>query len=107
MDPNLFIDSRVAPASIKYSQMVPLSFKAKQKSVLYTTSNQSTYTQQNNLIRIPMASSVAFQDGPNTFLKFLYTNNSGAPQRFSNSAHSLIKHMRVISSQGVDLENIR
>ena len=54
-----------------------------------------------------MASSVAFQDGPNTFLKLVYQNTSGVPQRFSNSAHSLIKHMRVISSQGVDLENIR
>ena len=29
-----------------------------------------------------MASAVAFQDGPNTFLKLNYTNTSAAPQRF-------------------------
>ena len=29
-----------------------------------------------------MASSVEFQDGPNTFLKFAYKNNTTATQRF-------------------------
>ena len=107
MDPQLFQSDRVLPSHIRYSNLTPIAMKARQRPVIFTTSNQSTYTQQNSLMRIPLSSSVAFEDGTNTFLKFEYTNDTAAPQRFSNSAHSLIRHFRVIASQGIDLENIR
>ena len=103
---DLLRDSRVAPYAIKYSNLTPLSFKSKPTPVVFSTSNQSTYTQQNNLVRIPISSATAFQDGTESFLKFTYENTSALPQQFCNSAHSIIEHMRILC-KGVELENIQ
>jgi len=75
--------------------------------VVFATSNQSTYVQSNNLIKIPVNSSTAFLDGPNSFLKLTYLNNSGRVQKFNNSGHSLIEHIRILTRGSEVLENIQ
>jgi hypothetical protein len=88
---------------------VPLSFKAKNRKVKFFTSNQSSYTQSNNIIRIPISSATGFLDAPNSFIKLVYQNLQGAGGKthtFCNSASSLFKRIRVISSKGGELEDI-
>ena len=107
---NLLLSERVAPYSIKYSQLTPLAFKARSSPVKFFTSNQSNYTPQNNILRIPISSATSCLDGTNSFLKLTYTNQdlAGNDHKFSNSAHSLIKRLRIVSQQGgMDLEDIR
>ena len=104
---NLYLNARQAPHQIKYSQLTPLAFNAKSSKRVFYTSNQSTYSQSNNVIRIPISSGTSMLDGPNSYLKFDYTQNEAPVHQFSNSAHSLIYRMRVISdTTGQDLENI-
>ena len=104
---NEYLNARQAPHQIKYSQLTPLAFNAKSSKRVFYTSNQSTYSQSNNVIRIPISSGTSFLDGPNSFLKFDYIVKENATHQFSNSAHSLIYRLRVISdSSGMDLENI-
>lgn len=108
MDPSYLQDNRVAPYAIKYSALKPLSFKARQVPVVFATSNQSTYSQANNLVKIPVMSSTAFLDGPPSFIKLVYTNTSAVfTQKFNNSAHSLIEHLRVLTRGSEPLENIQ
>ena len=107
MDPSLFADSRVAPAAIKFSNLRPLAFSSRQVPVVFTTSNQSTYSQANNLIKIIVSSSTAFLNGPSSFLKLKYKNKSDVfTQKFNNSGHSLIEHIRVLKNSA-PLENIQ
>ena len=108
MDPSYLQDNRVAPYAIKYSALKPLSFKARHVPVVFATSNQSTYSQANNLIKIPVNSSTAFLDGPNSFIKLKFKNNQAVfTQKFNNSAHSLIEHLRVLTRGSEPLENIQ
>ena len=102
------ISDRVAPHSIRYSQMTPLSFEGKQSTKYFYTSNQSSY-QPGAVIRIPISSGNAFLDGGNSFLKMTFTNNNGDAAgiyTFANSFHSLVDRVRVLSSGGQELENI-
>ena len=104
-DASLIAD-RQAPSVIRYSNLVPLSFKAKNKPTLFTTSNNSIYS-MNSVIRIVFSSASCFDDGTNKFIKLDFKNTSAHSVRFANSAHSLFRHFRVLSSFGPDMENIR
>ena len=104
-----FLSDRVAPNMIRYSQMTPLAFEGSQSLKMFFPTNQSTYTQDNNVIRIPISSGNAFLDGGNSYLKLQFTNTNATPAgiyTFSNSFHSLIDRVRVIASSGQELENI-
>ena len=108
MDPSLLVDNKVAPYAIKYSSLQPLSFNSKPVPVIFATSNQSTYTQSNNLVKIPVSSATAFLDGTTSFLKFKYTNmDATRTQRFCHSAHSIIQNLRVLTRGSEPLENIQ
>ena len=100
------MSDRVAPHVIRYSQMTPLAFEGKQLAKFFFPTNQSTYTQNANIIRILISSGSAFLDGGNSYLKATYTNTSTATQTFSNSFHSLIDRLRVVSASGMEVENI-
>lgn len=111
MSDNMYLNSRVAPHVLKYSNMTPLSFQSTSSKRVYWTSNQSSYSGANNIIRIPISSGTSLLDSANSFLKFDYVNNegnaSGITHQFSGSAASLIYRLRVISDNtGQDLENI-
>lgn len=106
---NMYISERTAPSMLRYSQMTPLSFEAKQEQRLYYPSNQSTYSGiGNNIIRIPISSGSAFLDGSNSYLKLSFQNTCAGANTytFSNSFHSLIDRVRVISASGQELEYI-
>ena len=40
-----YLSDRVAPHSIRFSQLTPLAFQAKSSKRIYYTTNNSTYTQ--------------------------------------------------------------
>lgn len=107
-----YLSERVAPHSIRYSNLTPLSFEGRQMTKLYYPTNQSTYSNTNNVIRIPISSGNAFLDGGNSYLKLTFTNKNARPAAdacdytFSNSGHSLISRIRVISASGHEIENI-
>lgn len=103
-----FLSDRVAPNMIRYSQMTPLAFEGSQSLKMFFPTNQSTYTQDNNVIRIPISSGNAFLDGGNSYLKLQFTNTCAGANTytFSNSFHSLIGRLRVIASSGQEMENI-
>lgn len=103
------LNERVAPHVLRYSNMTPLAFNAKSSKRIFYTSNQSTYSNSNNVIRIPISSGTSFLDGPNSYVKFTYKNAEAGnvTHKFANSAHNLIYRLRVISDvSGQDLENI-
>lgn len=107
----MYLNSRVAPHVLKYSNMTPLTFQSTSSKRVYWTSNQSSYSGTNNIIRIPISSGTSLLDSANSFLKFDYVNNEGnnpnVIHQFSGSAASLIYRLRVISDNtGQDLENI-
>ena len=106
MDPSLLVDNRVCPYALKYSAMVPLAFNSKSVPVVFATSNQSTYNQNNLLINTTISSGTGFLDGTESFYKFDYRNTSAFTQRFNHSAHSLIETLRVLSNSQA-LEDIR
>jgi hypothetical protein len=108
MSDNLYLNERVAPAQIRYSQMTPLAFNAQSSKRLFFTSNQSTYSNTQTVIKIPISSGTDFLDGPNSYLKFDYVNVEGAAytHTMSNSANCLFYRVRVIADKGSDLENI-
>jgi hypothetical protein len=99
----------VAPHSIRFSQLTPLAFQAKSSKRIYYTTNNSTYTQDNNVIQIPISSGTAMLDAPNSFLKLSIKNTTGGGKviRFNNSAHSLIQRLTIrADSTGSELEDI-
>lgn len=107
MDPSLLVDNRVAPYAIKYSAMTPLAFSSKPVPVIFATSNQSTYNQNNLLIKTTVSSATGFLDGTESFYKFQYKNTSATlTQKFCHSAHSLIDTFRVLNDSQA-LEDIR
>lgn len=106
MDPSLLVDNKVAPYAIKYSSMTPLAFNSKPVPVVFATSNQSTYSQSNNLVKIPVSSATAFLEGTASFIKLKFTNKSLNKVRFNHSAHSLIEHLRVLTRGSEPLEHI-
>ena len=109
MSENAFLSERVAPQMIRYSQMTPLAFEGKQSLKLFFPTNQSTYNQDNRIIRIPISSGSAFLDGGNSYLKCTFKNTNatnGTSYKFSNSAHSLIDRLRVVSASGQEVEAI-
>ena len=104
-----FLSDRVAPNMIRYSNMTPLAFEGKQQLKQFFPTNQSTYSQDNNVIRIPISSGNAFLDGGNSYLALSFQNTNATANTtytFSNSAHSLIDRIRVIAASGQELENI-
>ena len=108
MSDNLYLNERVAPHSIRFSNMTPLAFSAQSTKRIYYTSNQSTYSQTNTVFRIPISSGTDFLDGPNSYLKFDYINRDADPvvHTMSNSASCLFYRVRIIADKGGDLENI-
>jgi len=110
MSDNLYLNDRVAPHSIRYSQMTPLAFAAHSQKKIFFTSNQSTYSNTQTVIRIPISSATDMLDGPNSYLKFDYVNNDaaggGSIHTCANSINSLFYRVRVISDKGGDMENI-
>ena len=104
-----FLSERVAPPMIRYSNMTPLSFQGNQQLKHFFPSNQSTYSQSNNIIRIAISSSSAFLDGGNSYLKLDFQNNNATANTtytFSNSYHSLIERVRIVASSGAQIEDI-
>lgn len=108
MSDNLYLNERVAPHSIRYSQMTPLAFNAQSSKRIFFTSNQTTYSNTQTVMRIPISSGTDFLDGPNSYLKFDYVNVEGAANThsMSNSANCLFYRVRIIADKGSDLENI-
>lgn len=106
----MYVADRKAPDSIRYSQMTPLAFEAVQKQKLFYPTNQATYSGVgNNVIRIPISSGDSFLDGGNSFLQASFKNanaTNGTTYTFSNSHHSLIDRLRIVSSSGQELEYI-
>ncbi len=108
MSDNMYLNERVAPHSIRYSQMTPLAFNATSTKRIFFTSNQSSYSNTSTVFRIPISSGTDFLDGPNSYLKFDYTNSEAAnyTHTMSNSANCLFYRVRIIADKGGDLENI-
>lgn len=103
------LSERVAPHMIRYSNMTPLSFEGKQVLKQFFPTNQSTYNQDNNVIRIPISSGTAFLDGGNSYLRLQFQNTNATADTdyiFANSFHSLIDRIRVISAGGQELEHV-
>jgi hypothetical protein len=88
--------------------MQPLAFNAKSQKRIFYPTNNSTYTQDNNVIKIAISSGTAFIDAQNSYLKFTVTNQTDARIiSFNESAHSLLQRVRIISdSTGQQLEDI-
>ena len=104
-----YVSDRVAPSVIRYSQMTPLSFSAKTSQKLFFPSNNASYNQDNNIIRIQISSGNSFLNGAESYLKLQFTNKNitaGCTYTASNSWHSLIERVRIIASSGQELENI-
>jgi len=108
MSDNLYLNERVAPHTIRYSQMTPLAFNAQSSKRIFFTSNQTTYSNTQTILRIPISSGCDFLDGPNSFIKFDYVNVEANPytHTMANSANCLFYRVRVIADKGSDLENI-
>jgi hypothetical protein len=105
------LDSRQAPACIRYSNIVPLGLQARARKSKFFPTNAGVFSNTgNNIIRIPISSSTQFLDGTQSYLKFTFRNdnaNANAYQ-FDGSAHSLFNRIRVLSkSGGADLEDYR
>ena len=107
---DMHVSDRQAPNMIRYSQMTPLAFEAVQKLKKFYPTNQATYSGVgNNVIRIPISSGDSFLDGSNSYLQCSFTNSNataGCNYTFSNSHHSLIDRLRIVSSSGQELEYI-
>jgi len=88
--------------------MTPLAFNAQSSKRIFFTSNQSTYSNTQTVLRIPIASGSDFLDGANSYLKFTYKNTGAGAytHTMSNSANCLFYRVRVIADKGSDLENI-
>jgi hypothetical protein len=101
------INSRTIPSQLRYSDLTPLGLSSKSKKMKFLPQNAGTFTNNSNIIRIPISSASAFLDPAFTSLKFDYTNTSGQTVQFDGSANSVIQRMRLVSASGGDLEDIR
>ena len=102
------LSAQTLPIHMKFSEMTPLAVSAVSKRTKFLPTTGGTYTQNNNILRIPISSSTDFLDGSGTVLKFTYKNTTAQTITFDGSAHSVIQTMRLISTtSGQELELIR
>ena len=99
--------SGMLPAELKYGESTVLGLPSVKTLREFHAENQATFTPTNNVIRIPVASS-EFLDLDDCRLAFDLTNNSGAGETvdLDGGAGCVIDMLRVLSSQGVELERI-
>lgn len=102
-----YIDNeRVFPSAIRYSQITPLAVGGKALQKKFLPVSGGSYSNQNLICRINIASASEFLDTQNSYLKVVYTNMSATNVQIDNSAHSLINKIRITGrSGGSDLEN--
>jgi hypothetical protein len=96
--------SGLIPNELKYGQDIAAGIAAVTTLREFTAENQSTFTPANNTVRIPVSSD-QFLDLSQAVLEFSLTGTGGASW-FDGGAQSIIQRLRVLSSQGVELERI-
>ena len=100
---------RVPPSNLDYSRLLPLGVKAVSKARKFQPNNGSAFSSSNNIIRIPL-NSTGFLDPQHSYLAFTVTvknNEASKYVSFDGSAHSVIRTLRLIGSDGAELEYIQ
>ena len=92
------LSAQTLPIHMKFSEMTPLAVSAVSKRTKFLPTTGHTYSQLNNILRIPLSSALDFVDGSGTLLKFKYQNLSGQTICMDGSAHSVIQTLRLIST---------
>ena len=100
------LSGMVAP-ELKYGESTALGLPSVKTLREFHAENQSTFTPSNNIIRIPV-SSMEFLDLMDCHLAFDFTNKSpaGNTVHLDGGASCVIDMVRVLSTQGVELERI-
>ena len=100
---------RVPPASLDYSRLLPLGVKAVSKARKFQPNNGSEFTSTNNIVRIPL-NTTGFLDCAHSFLAFTVVITGSTASKYTSwdgSAHSIVKTLRLIGSDGAELEYIQ
>lgn len=96
--------SGLIPNELKYGQDIAAGIAAVTTLREFMAENQSTFSETNNTVRIPVSSD-QFLDLSQAVLEFKLTNVTDDAW-FDGGAQSIIQRLRVLSSSGVELERI-
>jgi hypothetical protein len=102
-------NDRTIPSNLRFSNLTPMGLVSTAKKFIFRPTNQNVFSENNNVIQIPIASSTSVIDPQLTYFKFTLENKDAAnDMQIDNCIDTIIAGFRLFSRNGgVDAETLR
>ena len=96
---------RIAPQEVDFSKLLPLGIQGSSRMRSFQPNNGNSFNATNSIINVPL-NSTGWLDTQHSYLHFTLTLAGTGNIGFDGSAQAVIKTLRLIGSNGEELERI-